>query len=58
VSSVPTTAPTSVGAVECGPGTLACTGSSDTGAEVAVGLGLLVAGAGLLALKRRPARTR
>jgi LPXTG-motif cell wall-anchored protein len=56
-SAVPTTAPTSVGGVECGPGTLACTGSSGTGAEVTVGFGLLVAGAGLLALRRRPART-
>jgi LPXTG-motif cell wall-anchored protein len=56
-SIVPTTAPAGVAGVECGPGTLPCTGSSDTGAEVAVGLGLLVAGAGLVALRRRPART-
>jgi LPXTG-motif cell wall-anchored protein len=51
----PTTAPVGVGGVESGPG-LASTGSSDTGAAVAVGLGLMVAGAGLVALKRRPAR--
>jgi LPXTG-motif cell wall-anchored protein len=57
VSSVPTTAPTSVAGVECGPTTLACTGSSETGSEVTLGLGLLAAGAGLIALKRRPART-
>ena len=55
VSSAPTT--TAVAGVECGPGTLACTGSSDTGAAVAVGLGLVIAGAGLVALRRRPART-
>jgi LPXTG-motif cell wall-anchored protein len=51
----PTT--TAVAGVECGPDTLACTGSSDTGAAVAVGLGLVAAGAGLVALRRRPART-
>jgi hypothetical protein len=56
VSSAPTTSPGSVAGVECGPGTLACTGSSGTGSEVTLGLGLLAAGAALLALKRRPAR--
>ena len=55
-SSVPTTAPTGVAAVECGTGTLPCTGSSGTGAEVAVGLALMLAGAGLVALRRGPAR--
>jgi hypothetical protein len=58
VSSVPsTTTPTAVGAEECGPGELACTGSN-TGTEMAVGFGLLMMGAGLIALKRRPARAR
>jgi LPXTG-motif cell wall-anchored protein len=52
----PTT--TAVAGVECGPSTLACTGSSGTGSTVAVGLGLVAAGAGLVALRRRPARTR
>lgn len=55
-SIVPATARTGVAGVECGPGTLPCTGSSRTGAEVAVGLGLLLAGAGLVALRRGPAR--
>jgi LPXTG-motif cell wall-anchored protein len=53
---VPTTAPSGVAGVESGPATLANTGSSDSGAAVVVGLGLMVAGAGLVALKRRPAR--
>ncbi|MDQ1533646.1 MAG: hypothetical protein QOF28_1407 [Actinomycetota bacterium] len=53
---IPTTAPAGVAGVESGPGTLANTGSSDTGAAVAVGLGLMLAGAGLIALRRRPAR--
>ena len=58
VTSLPsTTAPGSVGGVECGPNTLACTGSSDTGAAVVIGLGFVAAGAGLVALRRRPART-
>jgi LPXTG-motif cell wall-anchored protein len=56
-TSVPTTAPTAVAGVECGPTTLACTGSSDTGSEVAIGFGMLIVGAGLVALKRRPTRT-
>jgi LPXTG-motif cell wall-anchored protein len=51
-----TTAPTGVLAAQCGPDTLACTGS-DTGTPAAVGFGLLVVGAGLVALKRRPSRT-
>jgi LPXTG-motif cell wall-anchored protein len=55
-SIVPATARTGVAGVECGAGTLPCTGSSGTGAEVAVGLGLLVVGAGLVALRRGPAR--
>jgi hypothetical protein len=58
VSSVPsTTTPTAVGAEECGPGELACTGSN-TGTEMAVGFGLLMMGAALIAMKRRPARAR
>jgi hypothetical protein len=57
-TSVPTTAPTAVAGVECGPGTLACTGSSGTGTEVALGFGMLIVGAGLVALRRRPAPTR
>jgi LPXTG-motif cell wall-anchored protein len=53
-----TTAVADVTGLECGPTTLACTGSSDTGAAVGVGLGLVMAGAGLVALRRRPAPTR
>jgi hypothetical protein len=53
-SNVPTTAPSGVAGVESGPGDLAFTGASNTGAVVAVALGLLMVGAGLLALKRRP----
>jgi LPXTG-motif cell wall-anchored protein len=52
-----TTAVAGVSEITCGPSTLACTGSSDTGTAVAVGLGLVIAGAGLVALRRRPART-
>jgi LPXTG-motif cell wall-anchored protein len=53
-----TTVVAGVSKIECGPTTLACTGSSDTGTTVAVGLGLVIAGAGLVALRRRPAHTR
>jgi len=55
-SIVPTTAPAGVAGVESGPGALPNTGASDTGAHVAIGLGLVAAGAGLMALRRRPAR--
>ena len=61
VSSVPLTgAVAGVSKVECGSGTLPCTGSSDTGPEVVAGLGLVLAGAGLVALKRgrRPLASR
>jgi LPXTG-motif cell wall-anchored protein len=57
-SIVPTTTtPTGVEAAQCGPTTLACTGS-DSGTPVAVGFGMLIVGAGLIALKRRPSHTR
>ena len=55
-SIVPTTGPAGVAGVESVPGTLPNTGATDTGAHVVVGLALLMASAGLLALKRRPAR--
>lgn len=54
-SVAPTTGPTGVAAEECGPDTLACTGS-DSGTPVTVGFGMLVVGAGLVALRRRPSR--
>jgi len=56
-SLVPTSAPTGVAPAECGPGELACTGS-DSGRTAAVGFGFLIVGAGLIAVKRRPARKR
>ncbi|HEX4493003.1 MAG TPA: hypothetical protein VH914_17490 [Acidimicrobiia bacterium] len=52
-----TTTPTGVEAAECGPGELACTGS-DTGTPVAVGFGLLVVGAAMIAIRRRPVEDR
>jgi LPXTG-motif cell wall-anchored protein len=53
----PTTAPAGVAGVSSSPGTLARTGSSGTGTGVTVGLLLMLAGAGLIALRRRPARS-
>jgi LPXTG-motif cell wall-anchored protein len=55
--STTTTEVAAVSKVTCGSSTLPCTGSSDTGAAVVVGLGLVTVGAGLIALRRRPART-
>jgi LPXTG-motif cell wall-anchored protein len=52
-----TTTPTGVEAAQCGPATLACTGS-DSGTPVAVGFGMVLVGAGLVALKRRPSPSR